>query len=171
LREILFNHCFFEGTLLVRNVSYHKLVFIRYTFDCWKTFTEVVAYFRSCDQENTIDEFGFRIDCLLKDSLQCDFDLQLAIRYRVDGSEFWDNNSGNNYRMLLNLEFDQTGKPISPRTSHRFKSQSDFPIANGLSARSVSVPNLHDLFSNRDLFSDHKRHFGQNLYEFLNFEN
>jgi len=166
LREIVFNHCFFEGTLLVKNFSFHKLAFIRYSFDCWKTFAEVVAYFRSCDQENTVDEFGFRIDCLLKDSLQCEFDLQLAIRYRVDGNEYWDNNSGNNYHMLLKIEFDQNIKPISPRTSHRIKS--DFPLSNGLSARSVSVPNFNDVFySNRNLFTDHKRHFGQ-CYEFLN---
>ncbi|OCT82289.1 protein phosphatase 1 regulatory subunit 3D [Xenopus laevis] len=84
-----------SGELRVLNLSYEKEVTVRYTVDSWKTSSEVQAtYQRGCSDRYT-DRFSFKLLCLAlinKESM-----LEFAIRYRVCGAEYWDNNAGENY--------------------------------------------------------------------------
>ncbi|CAH2324543.1 phosphatase 1 regulatory subunit 3E-like [Pelobates cultripes] len=86
-----------NGDLRVLNLSYEKDVVVRYTVDAWKTSTEIQAAFqRGCSDRYT-DKFSFKLLCpslLTKEGM-----LEFAIRYRVCGAEYWDNNDGNNYKV------------------------------------------------------------------------
>ncbi|KAG8566937.1 hypothetical protein GDO81_013426 [Engystomops pustulosus] len=87
-----------SGTIRVLNLAFEKLVTVRYSFTNWKTHYDARAIWLNSD--NTVvpntDVFAFVIS--LPPFLQqiCSV-VQIAIRYQVDGKDYWDNNHGNNY--------------------------------------------------------------------------
>lgn len=86
-----------SGDLRVLNLSYEKEVAVRYTVDSWKSTSEVAAGFQRGFSDRYSDRFSFKLLCPLllnKDGL-----LEFAIRYRVCGAEYWDNNDGQNYKV------------------------------------------------------------------------
>lgn len=90
-----------SGTILVKNLSYHKRVFIRQTLDKWQTYTDVEATFLNNANEN-VDRFGFELQFAFK--LPPGTRLELAFGYEVpDGrGQYWDNNCKNNYAFWYN---------------------------------------------------------------------
>ncbi|KAI9025800.1 putative phosphatase regulatory subunit-domain-containing protein [Phycomyces nitens] len=99
------------GQVQVRNLAYHKTVWVRYTFDCWQTVENVQAVYREPvggrDPNNSnYDIFTFTI--LLLNRLATHppasnvlATLDFAVQYTVDGREVWDNNEGKNYSIQL----------------------------------------------------------------------
>ncbi|KAI9249626.1 putative phosphatase regulatory subunit-domain-containing protein [Sporodiniella umbellata] len=83
---------FLLGTCQVANLAFEKQVKIRYTLDDWVSFKEISAAFKE-PITNTWDRFAFQINCAHIRHL--DF----AILYTVDGRDFWDNNSDQNYQL------------------------------------------------------------------------
>lgn len=97
--------CSITGTIAVLNIAFQKEVFVRFTFDDWKTISNVAAeHCHSVYMRNSIvsDLFNFIID---KDSLPLDTrgDLQVCACYRVLDYEYWDNNGGKNYRVAMGI--------------------------------------------------------------------
>ena len=84
-----------SGFVIVNNLAFDKTVMIRYTFDQWKTFSESQSYYVSSADGTKRDKFGFNLT-FPNDKIEMHF----AIQYKVDGNEFWDNNSGNNYKIV-----------------------------------------------------------------------
>ncbi|XP_055508338.1 protein phosphatase 1, regulatory subunit 3Da [Leucoraja erinacea] len=86
-----------SGTILVINLAYHKEVTVRYTCTDWSLFTDVSALFES-NVDGKMDRFTFSLNPTthMLPAATC---LQFAIKYSVDGVEFWDNNNGINYKM------------------------------------------------------------------------
>ncbi|KAM8947272.1 protein phosphatase 1 regulatory subunit 3D-like [Pelodytes ibericus] len=86
-----------SGEVRVLNLSYEKEVVVRYTVDSWDTSSEILAiYQRGCSNRYS-DLFSFKLLCpglLNKEGV-----LEFAVRYRVCGTEYWDNNDGQNYRV------------------------------------------------------------------------
>jgi hypothetical protein len=91
------------GIISVVNYSFVKKVYVRYTFNDWKTYVEQEGNYMLGSHESETDKFSFAIYCK-----QSDFKLSspnlfhprlfFALRYRTgDGREFWDNNEGKNY--------------------------------------------------------------------------
>ncbi|KAL5490706.1 hypothetical protein ACEPAI_5540 [Sanghuangporus weigelae] len=118
-----------QGIVRVRNIAFEKTVAVRFTFDGWQTTSEVLArWSESCVPRNivtpsapriravstpvpgsktdeasvpTFDRFTFSIrlaDLLLRIDEKT---LVLAIRYCSAGREIWDNNDGQNYRVVF----------------------------------------------------------------------
>jgi hypothetical protein len=93
-----------RGVVRVRNIAYEKRVAARYTFDDWKTTTETLArYVDPGDGDGAWDRFTFTIPLMLRappgDPPRT---LLLAVRFTVPGEgEWWDNNGGDNFRVLL----------------------------------------------------------------------
>ncbi|KAL5528838.1 hypothetical protein ACEPAG_4812 [Sanghuangporus baumii] len=118
-----------QGIVRVRNIAFEKTVAVRFTFDGWQTTSEVLArWSESCVSRNivtssapriravstpvpgsktdeasvpTFDRFTFSIrlaDLLLRIDEKT---LVLAIRYCSAGREIWDNNDGQNYRVVF----------------------------------------------------------------------
>jgi len=91
-----------NGLIAVANLAFEKLVAVRFTFDYWKTTSEVKAeYSRVKPQKETsdgCDRFQFSIKLSDQANLQ-NKTLYLCIRYNVGGREYWDNNGGSNHQV------------------------------------------------------------------------
>ncbi|XP_038226162.1 protein phosphatase 1 regulatory subunit 3D [Dermochelys coriacea] len=89
-----------SGTIKVLNVAFEKQVFVRYTFNQWKSMHEVCAHWHSSNPEEDgkgqADVFTFFLP-MPPFLLQLCSVVQFAVRYCVNGQEYWDNNQGKNY--------------------------------------------------------------------------
>jgi hypothetical protein len=97
------NKVVIEGRCRALNLNFYKSVSIRYTFDLWRTYQETTGEFREsiASTSNTWDRFSFRIPIDADKKTQS---LYLALRYTVDDQEFWDNNNGMNYEVIVTPE-------------------------------------------------------------------
>lgn len=87
-----------SGYVRVVNLSYEKIVTIRYTQDEWKTYKDTQADFGFSLADECTDVFVFTIFLLKKKELSA---VELAVCYQAAGEEFWDNNFEKNYRIEL----------------------------------------------------------------------
>lgn len=92
-----------KGTVNVLNLAFQKNVVARFTFDSWKTVSEVTAEYRqSLHLGHSIigDKFVFMID---RESVSSGSEkvTHVCVRYNVLDQEFWDNNGGSNYRVAV----------------------------------------------------------------------
>lgn len=95
-------HPLVTGQCRVVNLAFEKHVIVRYTFNNWRTFTDTDAVYQGpCSgSNNSKDRFSFSFvwhNAVGEDHQQ----LQLALRYLVNGHEYWDNNDGQNYNASL----------------------------------------------------------------------
>lgn len=94
------------GITQVLNLDFEKEVSVRYSFTEWKTFTETKASWVSTvtkpwegvEDQLSCDTFRFHLP--VPPFLQPGAGLEFAIRYKVCGAEFWDNNNGRNYKLI-----------------------------------------------------------------------
>lgn len=96
------------GAVAVRNVSFHKLFAVRFTFDHWETTSETVAVHMKDPEplaSDSCDRFNFYLDLSNVANIGKKV-LQLCVRYSVDGQDHWDNNNSMNYH----IEFATTRK-------------------------------------------------------------
>ena len=77
------------------NLGYCKEVSVRFTCDQWKSFTETHATHKL--HYGSTDRFELKIHLPKKIKV-----FEFAIRYRVNGMEFWDNNQAKNYVVETN---------------------------------------------------------------------
>ena len=80
-----------HGIVRVSNLAYSKEVAVRWTHDNWKNSHDTHAVFLS--NHGATDRFAFELP------INGD-DVSFAIRFRAEGSEYWDNNRGCNYTVL-----------------------------------------------------------------------
>ncbi|KAJ5679251.1 hypothetical protein N7462_007495 [Penicillium macrosclerotiorum] len=103
------------GSVAVANLAFHKHVAARFTFDYWRTVSEVGAvYFHDIRRKHAQDghdRFSFEIK--LDDQANLEHKTMfVCIRYNVDGQEFWDNNQGMNYQVdFLKTQKTTVNKP------------------------------------------------------------
>jgi len=78
--------------IVVRNIEYKKRVFVRFTIDMWKSYSDIDGKYipNSSDGEN--DRFICSL-VLPKYSSE----LQFAVGYKLSSHEHWDNNGGKNF--------------------------------------------------------------------------
>ena len=111
---------FLTGTLLVRNVAYEKQVALRFTLDDWQTTSEVLARHVSslsdlplalaprtpgdtvgalASSPHSWDRFAFTIRLEDYAHKLNERVLWIVARFTTPAGEWWDNNSGSNYRV------------------------------------------------------------------------
>ena len=78
-------------TVRARIRTDEKCVFVRHTFDQWKTHQDMVVC-RTLRLENEFDFFNFEIDVPL-----CVTSIEFAICQLTESGEYWDNNDNNNF--------------------------------------------------------------------------
>lgn len=90
-----------SGTILVKNMSFHKRVFARRTLDKWQSHKDVDAVYVGSVNEN-VDRFHFELHFAFK--LPPGTRLELALGYEVPQGkgQYWDNNCENNYAFWFN---------------------------------------------------------------------
>ncbi|XP_061832457.1 protein phosphatase 1, regulatory subunit 3Da [Nerophis lumbriciformis] len=93
------------GIVQVLNLDFKKDVKARYSFTEWKSCAEVKASWVSttskiCEGEGQLccDVFQFHLP--VPPFLQPGAVLEFAIQYKVCGAEYWDNNGGQNYKLV-----------------------------------------------------------------------
>lgn len=95
------------GKIKVNNLAFEKEVSVRFTFDSWTTFQESNASHvpgSGAEEEERggggggeMDTFFFHLQPpAISESRKMEF----AIRYKVVEDQFWDNNFGDNYRLV-----------------------------------------------------------------------
>ncbi|XP_031734671.1 protein phosphatase 1 regulatory subunit 3C-B-like [Anarrhichthys ocellatus] len=88
-----------SGTVQVRNLCFDKSVSVRITFDSWRSFLDI-----SCLYLNNVygcpdtDTFSFSV--LIPEVLEPSNRVEFCIQYQTQDHTFWDNNHGNNYRLV-----------------------------------------------------------------------
>lgn len=92
-----------QGSVLVHNIAYEKRVTIRCSFNDWKSWIDVDAYYKESvfnnesDSKSAFDRFMFEIEVTDNDPIKPQLSCNMAIRYQTLGQEFWDNNNGSNF--------------------------------------------------------------------------
>ncbi|KAI1754253.1 putative phosphatase regulatory subunit-domain-containing protein [Xylaria castorea] len=102
------------GSVSVANLAFQKSVVCRFTFDYWKTTSEIGAEYhheiRPRETESGHDRFQFIIKLSDIANLEAKT-LYLCIRYMVTGVEYWDNNDHMNFQVDFRKRFlPQNGK-------------------------------------------------------------
>lgn len=138
------------GQVVVANLAFQKHVAVRFTFDSWKTTSEVTAEYshdaRQKQLHDGYDRFMFNIG--LDDQANLDKKTMFAcIRYNVSGHEFWDNNSTKDYQ----VNFTKIPKPRSKtRETPRPRPRINLPRSRsftGSGGRPLSMPSSLKDFS------------------------
>ncbi|KAM3876740.1 protein phosphatase 1 regulatory subunit 3E [Diretmus argenteus] len=86
-----------SGFVRVLNLAFEKSVSLRYSLNNWITFMDSLASYVHESSDDGTDRFSFKI--ITPTFLDSGGTLQFAIKYCVDGEEYWDNNNGNNYKV------------------------------------------------------------------------
>jgi hypothetical protein len=90
------------GSIAVANLAFHKQVAARFTFDYWRTVSEVSGtYCHDVHHQHMNDGYDrFSFDIKLDDQAKLENKTMfICIRYNVAGQEFWDNNNNMNYQV------------------------------------------------------------------------
>ncbi|XP_028318746.1 protein phosphatase 1 regulatory subunit 3B [Gouania willdenowi] len=101
---VCLEHCIlkeraFAGTVKVKNVSFEKRVWLRVTFDSWRTHADTECiYVRDAFPSSYSDTFSFEVP--LPADLPPHQRVEFAVCYAVAGREHWDSNHGNNYNIV-----------------------------------------------------------------------
>ncbi|KAK2712067.1 protein phosphatase 1 regulatory subunit 3B-like isoform X2 [Artemia franciscana] len=102
-----------SGTVKVKNLSFHKEVNIRVTFDNWKSYRDCQAAYVPVqafpDIPHFLDTFSFSFD-ISKDATVDK--LEFCVQFKSEGMEFWDNNQGKNYTIRKVLQRRRKPPPI-----------------------------------------------------------
>ena len=90
------------GSVMVRNLAFHKVVVARFTLDYWKTTSEVMAEYsndvRKEQRDDGCDRFSFNVK--LEDQANLESKTMFfCVKYHVNGHDFWDNNKRLNYQV------------------------------------------------------------------------
>uniref|UniRef100_A0A665WJY8 Protein phosphatase 1, regulatory subunit 3Db n=1 Tax=Echeneis naucrates TaxID=173247 RepID=A0A665WJY8_ECHNA len=103
LQQVLCSEQGITGTIQVLNLAYEKEVTVHYSFTNWRAHTHTTAVWVSsakCGEGNApaTDTFRFRLP-VPPFILEPGAILEFAICYHVKGSDYWDNNNGQNYKL------------------------------------------------------------------------
>ena len=83
-----------HGVVRVVNVDYDKDICVIWTRDDWKTIKETPCSHYRTSRAEGMDRFSF--------TLRADREnVQFAIRYICAGKQYWDNNGGQNYAVVV----------------------------------------------------------------------
>lgn len=83
------------GVVRVANIAFHKAVRIRFTTNDWATFHDIAASYMLNSNDGPTDRFSFTIVPPPEFGPGCR--LQFAVSFNANGTDYWDNNYGNNY--------------------------------------------------------------------------
>jgi hypothetical protein len=155
------------GSIAVANLAFQKHVVCRFTFDYWKTTSEVGAEYlheiRPKDTDVGHDRFQFNIK--LSDMVNLESKtLFFCVRYNVGNLEYWDNNHN------LNFQVDFRKKMLPQNGKRNFQGASSRPLNTlprsnrrshpSVAPRPKSMPGALDEFGHGDIFD-------QPIHEYL----
>lgn len=105
------------GVVAVQNLAFHKQVTARFTFDYWKTTSEVTADYNKDVRRRQVNDGTDRFNFNIKLSDQANLESKtmfFCIRYDVNGQQYWDNNRSINYQVEFAKKVKSYGKNGMP---------------------------------------------------------
>ncbi|KAF9974920.1 hypothetical protein BGZ73_001581 [Actinomortierella ambigua] len=125
------------GKILVQNIAFHKHVSVRYTVDFWQSQAEMTAEYEASIAGTALDRFKFEIP--LEMDKQCvEKTFCMAIRYQVNGREFWDSNHDRNYHVECKREI------VVPSVSEILtKKMNGLMLGGGGAGSAYQLPEYH----------------------------
>ncbi|KJH42536.1 putative phosphatase regulatory subunit [Dictyocaulus viviparus] len=84
------------GTIKVANIAFEKRVFVRYTTNNWQSYMDRQATYQPSNSK-VYDTFTFELE--LPTVFEKSSRLEFCICYVANGTENWDSNGGENYKM------------------------------------------------------------------------
>lgn len=90
-----------KGFIEIENLAYSKVVVVRYTINgtVWKE--SAAKYVKML---NGKEVWTFQVNGLPYDTAN-NFMMKFAVRYTVNGKDYWDNNGGLNYQLLMRPDY------------------------------------------------------------------
>lgn len=100
LENVVVSNMTVMGTIKVRNIAYQKEVRVRYSWDNWSSNANIIAMYvaGSCDGPTDRFSFGFSVP---RHHVGVGDKVFFAVFYKVADQEYWDNNNGLNYLLLI----------------------------------------------------------------------
>jgi len=99
LENMVIRHRTILGTIKVKNIAFEKTVTVRISFDGWETFSDVEAtYIRNAYEGEWTNTFKFTTS--IPKNYDSSKTIEFCICFEANETEFWDNNDGENYRLL-----------------------------------------------------------------------
>lgn len=113
LENVLISESRVAGSVRVVNEVFRKKVFVRYTTNNWQTTNEV-----ECRYVNNSNNFyggmpptdTFAFDIVGRSPVEMMDEIQFCIRFQAEDQEYWDNNDGDNYRLVSSEFYEQRRK-------------------------------------------------------------
>jgi Carbohydrate/starch-binding module (family 21) len=142
------------GVVAVQNLAFHKQVTARFTFDYWKTTSEVAADYSNDVRRKQVndgcDRFNFTIKLVDQANLE-NKTMFFCVRYDVNGQQYWDSNGSTNYQVEFSRKPKAHGKNGIPGLGARPlnglpRSRPSPPMSAG-GARPRSMPHSFDDFA------------------------
>ncbi|RWA06120.1 hypothetical protein EKO27_g8983 [Xylaria grammica] len=116
------------GSVSVVNLAFQKSVVCRFTFDYWKTTSEIGAEYhheiRPRETEMSRDRFQFSIKLSDIADLEAKT-LFFCIRYNVNGLEYWDNNDNINFQVDFRKSCSLKMAKTVPKPIHKFLGEAE----------------------------------------------
>jgi Carbohydrate/starch-binding module (family 21) len=105
------------GVVAVQNLAFHKQVTARFTFDYWKTTSEVAADYSNDIRRKQVNDGCDRFNFIIKLNDQANLEnktMFFCVRYDVNGQQYWDNNRSINYQVEFSKKVKSHGKNGMP---------------------------------------------------------
>ncbi|VDP12622.1 unnamed protein product [Soboliphyme baturini] len=90
--------CKLTGTIKVKNESFEKEVFVRFTDNDWNCYNDRAAKYLPSVHDDLFDTFQFEFEIPFDDEHHQR--LEFCVCYRTAGREYWDNNDGANFEVV-----------------------------------------------------------------------
>lgn len=98
------------GTIKVKNIAFEKSLTVRFTHDSWKNSIDIPCKYITVATVSNVDTFSFEIK--IPPHFSPGEKVEFCICYETASQQFWDNNDGKNYGILLN-DWQETEKSNS----------------------------------------------------------
>jgi Carbohydrate/starch-binding module (family 21) len=150
---MLLDNAALVGSIAVANIAFHKVVIARYTLDYWKTALDVVAEFNNDSPKGNhaggYDHFNFTIKIPDEANLESKV-LLLAVKYSVNGQEYWDNNNSANFQIRFKIpsphKFNNEIQAVSLQSNSLAVSHKELAVS--ISSKPQSIPVAFENFAN-----------------------
>ncbi|CAG5116955.1 unnamed protein product, partial [Candidula unifasciata] len=119
LENVILKDYTVEGTIKVKNITFEKQVFVRISWDEWKTFEDISATYipgPGSSYTDSFDTFSFKID--IPPNFDVSKKIQFAVCFKENGIEHWDSNGGKNYCIVSeNYGYNEPSSKVSTKSS------------------------------------------------------
>ena len=93
ISSMQYNRTAYQVNAVLQNYAYDKNVFVRYTTDGWRSYSDQALGYQKTNDDGT-ETWTTKLNLT---SLENDSDFEYAICYQVNGTEYWANYFGENY--------------------------------------------------------------------------